>query len=144
MPTTADAYRRNREGAAVRNKATSLAGRDIGDIPPVRDFQRKVEGTSSLKRFCETYFPQTFTKPWSDDHIRVLAKLEQAIRHGGRRALAMPRGQGKTSICQAGTLFGLLTGLRRFIMLVGAAEPHASHLLQNLKAELLGDRKSVV
>ena len=52
----------------------------------------------SLQAFLRTYFPAAFPLPFCADHLRAIAKLEQAFRRGGLFAVAMPRGSGKTTI----------------------------------------------
>ncbi|TVQ58592.1 MAG: hypothetical protein EA377_00065, partial [Phycisphaerales bacterium] len=88
-------YDAHRERTRERQKALSLSGRDIGDLPEVVDPARKAKCTSSFRRFCEVYFPQTFHLKWSNDHLKVIAKIEQAVLEGGLFAMAMPRGSGK-------------------------------------------------
>ena len=93
----ADPYEALKERARARNAALSLAGRDIGELPAVVDPERKAQAASDFRFFCETYFPLTFHLPWSPDHLKVIAKIEQAVLHGGLFAMAMPRGSGKTT-----------------------------------------------
>jgi len=35
-------------------------------------------------------FPHLFTLEWSQDHLRVIAKIEQVVRHRETLAVAMP------------------------------------------------------
>jgi len=66
----------HRERARARNMALSLSGGDIGDLPDVVDPERRARCEHSFRLFCETYFPQTFNLPWSDDHLKVIGKIE--------------------------------------------------------------------
>ena len=88
-------YEALKERAAARNRALSEAGRDIGDLPAVADPGRKERAQSDFQFFCTAYFPRTFHLPWSPDHLKVMARIEQAVIHGGLFAMAMPRGSGK-------------------------------------------------
>ena len=90
-------YQALKERARARSAALSLAGRDIGELPAVVDPKRKQEAATDFRRFCEAYFPETFYLPWSPDHIKVIAKIEQAVLEGGLFAMAMSRGSGKTT-----------------------------------------------
>ena len=38
----------------------SLAGRDIGELPPVKNKRRKNTCKNNFKKFCITYFPEAF------------------------------------------------------------------------------------
>ena len=88
-------YEAIKEAARARNAELSAIGRDIGEIPEVVDPERKARAETDFRLFCEAYFPRTFCLPWSDDHLRVIAKIEQAVLRGGLFAMAMPRGSGK-------------------------------------------------
>ncbi|MFO7858794.1 MAG: LAGLIDADG family homing endonuclease, partial [Ectothiorhodospiraceae bacterium] len=88
-------YDQQKARQAERNAEAVRAAQDIGEIPAVVDPDRKAEAESSFRKFCETYFPEVFYLPWSDDHLRVIDKIERAVRTGGLFAMAMPRGSGK-------------------------------------------------
>jgi len=53
--------------------------------------RRKAKAERDFRFFCEQYFPQTFHLPWSPDHLKVIAKIEQAVLEGGLFAMAGPR-----------------------------------------------------
>jgi hypothetical protein len=132
-------YEAIKEAAAQRNRALSEAGRDIGELPAVVDPVRKERAKNDFRFFCEAYFPQTFHLPWSPDHLKVIARIEQAVIHGGLFALAMPRGSGKTSIAECACLWAVLFGHREFVCLIGASEVHALEMLDSIKMELDGN-----
>jgi len=114
----------------------SRDARDVAPIPPVADHERRERCGESLRAFCESYFPERFNLAWSDDHLMVLETTERAVRDGGLFALAMPRGSGKTSICEVACLWAALYGYHPFVMLICATAAHASAMLENLKASL--------
>lgn len=84
-----------REAARNRSAEQSLTGRDIGDLPEVTDPERKKACERDFKLFCETYFHDTYSLGWSEDHLKAIQKIETAVLSGGLFALAMPRGSGK-------------------------------------------------
>jgi len=133
---TLSGYDAMKERARARSEALSLSGRNIGELPAVVNPPRRAACRKTFRLFCETYFPQTFNLPWSDDHLKVIAKIEQAVLEGGLFAMAMPRGSGKTSLCEAACLWALLYGHREFVALVGADEDHAVHMLESIKTEI--------
>jgi len=132
-------YETLKEAARARNAELSAIGRDIGDIPAVVDPQRKARAATNFRFFCEAYFPEAFCLSWSDDHLKVIAKIEQAVLHGGLFAMAMPRGSGKTSIAECACLWAVLYGHREFVCLIGASEVHALEMLESIKMELDGN-----
>jgi len=89
--------------------------------------------------FCEAYFPLTFHLVWSPDHLKVIAKIEEAVLHGGLFAMAMPRGSGKTTICECACIWAVLFGHREFVCLVGSDEGRAMDMLESIKTELDGN-----
>ncbi len=133
-----DPYERLKDRARARNIAMAIAGRDIGDLPEVVNRARKEKATSDFRFFCESYFPLTFHLPWSPDHLKVIAKIERAVIHGGLFAMAMPRGSGKTTICECACIWAVLYGHRDFVCLIGSDEGHAMDMLDSIKMELDG------
>ncbi len=131
---TAD-YEAVKEAARARNAELSAIGRDIGDIPEVVDPERKEEAATSFRYFCEAYFPETFCLPWSDDHLKVISKIETAVLRGGLFAMAMPRGSGKTTLAETACIWAMLTGAREFVCLIGSDAGHARSMLESIKVE---------
>jgi hypothetical protein len=134
-----DPYEKLKERAAARSKALSLAGRDIGELPVVVHPKRKAQAAQDFRFFCEQYFPMTFYLAWSPDHLKVMAKIAQAVLHGGLFALAMPRSTGKSSIAETACLWAVLYGHREFVALIGSDEGHAMDMLESIKMELDGN-----
>jgi hypothetical protein len=119
-----------------RARIASTAGRDIAPLPKCKNPKRRKKALASLRNFCEIYFPETFPLEWSLDHLKVLTKLETAIREGGQYAIAMSRGFGKSSICEIAAIWALFTGLHQFVCLIGAESGHAIAMLDSIKVEL--------
>ena len=134
-----DSYGAAKDRARARNAALSVAGRDIGELPAVGNPERRAKAELDFRAFCDGYFPQTFCLPWSDDHLRVLDRIEQAVLRGGLYALAMPRGSGKSSIAECACLWAVLFGHREFVCLIGSDEGHAADMLDAFKTELEGN-----
>lgn len=128
-----DPYERKRKSEAERSRRNSEAGREIGPLPKVANRRRRNRCKSSLKLFCETYLPDRFELAWSEDHLKVIARLESLVIRGGLFALAMPRGSGKTTLCEAAALWAIVYGHRRFVGIVGSSEPAAVEILDSVK-----------
>ncbi len=134
-----DTYERMKERARARNVALAIAGRDIGELSEVANPDRKTRAASDFQFFCESYFPLTFHLPWSPDHLKVIGRIEQAVLRGGLFAMAMPRGSGKTTICECACIWAVLNGHREFVCLIGSDEGHAMDMLESIKMELDGN-----
>jgi len=132
----AAAYERRKGVERARQAAMSASGRDIGDLPAVVNPTRKDRGRRDFRYFCEAYFPHTFDLPWSADHEKVIARIEQSVLEGGLFALAMPRGSGKSTICECACVWAALYGHREFVCLIGAEEGLATKMLASIKTEV--------
>ena len=129
-------YAAHREDMARRSRERAVSGRDIGPMPPVRSRKRRKSASSSLQRFCETYGRRVFHLKWSEDHVRVLTRLQEVVDRGGQFALAMPRGSGKTSMVTWATLWAMLTGRRKMVVVIGADARAATQILDAIRGEL--------
>ena len=116
-----------------------MSGQDIGPIPPVGNPARRAAADASFLVFCETYSKKIFTLAWSPDHLRVIDKIERVVKHNETFAVAMPRGSGKTSLCQVAVLWALLTGRHPFVFLIASTAEYAIAMLDNLKRLLMGN-----
>ncbi|MFO0915242.1 MAG: hypothetical protein U0795_19930 [Pirellulales bacterium] len=105
-----DPYEKIKERARARAAALAQAGRDIGQLPAVANPDRKGQASEDFRFFCESYFPLSFSLAWSPDHLKVIGKVEQAVLRGGLFAMAMPRGSGKSTICEIACIWTLLYG----------------------------------
>ena len=130
-----NAYDEKRKAAAKKSADDSREGRDIGPLPEVVDKERRDSCKNDLKLFCETYFPETFSMNWSKDHLKVIKKIENSVLKGGLFCIAMPRGSGKTSICEIACIWATIYGHRLFVVIIGADGPHASNMLESIKTE---------
>ncbi len=129
-------YAGKKEAVRNRNIALALAGRDIGELPPVAHPDAKEACRTDFRLFCETYFPETYTLAWSPDHLKAISKIETAVLQGGLFALAMPRGSGKTQMSETAAVWAMLYGHREFVCLIGATESAALEMLDSIKTEL--------
>ena len=132
----ASAYDRHKERSSAAFREKSSAGRDIGEIPAIVDPARKASSEKDFRKFCETYLADAFPLAWSPDHLTAINKIEGAVLRGELFAFAMPRGSGKTTLCEAACLWAMLFGHRQFIVLVGADQTIASSMADSLKAQI--------
>jgi hypothetical protein len=129
-------YDSHRLDMAQRQRERRAVLGDIGEIPPIADPERRARCGKSLREFCETYRPAAFYLKWSDDHIRVIDRMQATVIDGGLFGLAMPRGSGKTTLVVSSAIWALLYGLRRWVCLIGATQPKAVSLVRSIKMEL--------
>jgi hypothetical protein len=113
-----------------------VAERDVERPKSKPNYGRKRKCGQSLGEFLRTYMPATFSSPWSPDHLEMLGVLERALLRGGQFAFAMPRGSGKTSICEGAALWALLNGHRRYLVLIAATAEAAGKSLDSIRGEI--------
>ena len=126
-------YERHKQAVRGAQKEMVSAGQDIGNIPPIADPRRRGEGEGSLRAFEQIYFPEVFCLESSPDQLELTAELEAVTTHGGRRAVAMPRGSGKSARARTAALWAVLTGRRSYVVLIGANGDKAQGELDKIK-----------
>jgi hypothetical protein len=134
-----------RHAAGMRDLARSVADEDVamdGDgLPVVANPARKARCRESLEAFAREYLPHVFTLPISPGQSADMATMQTVATDGGCYAFAAPRGDGKTSRCEAAILWAGLYGLRRCIVIVGADMTSAQEILDSLKTELRSNER---
>jgi hypothetical protein len=135
-PDDQDAYGRHRDRMAQNAAEQSKAGRDIGALPPVKNPKRKEACRRDLRLALVTYFPAAFPLPFSSDHGRIITKLQLAILEFAVLALAMPRGSGKTTICERAIIWAIIYAHHLFALLIAADQAKAKGSMEKIKQEL--------
>jgi hypothetical protein len=130
---------KHRRREAERSRRLSESVRDIGELPEVEDPERKESCRWDLAKFIMTYAPEG-KDPFSEDHIRVIRRIENAIFHGGRFVEAVYRGFGKSTISELTAAWAVLYGHKRFIPIIGANQTRASDNLDSIKGVFESDR----
>ena len=130
-----DARARNAE--RMRRERAKLS--EIGELPSVKNPERRESCAFDFKLFCETYRSEVFHYGWSDDHLTILEQMEKVVLGESMSplmAIACPRGSGKTTLSITAAIWALLYGHRRWVCLVGATSGKAEALLKSIKTEL--------
>lgn len=109
---------------------------DIAPMPAVKHPVERGLADDDFRFFCERYFSQQFYLAWSDDHLRVIEKIERVVVNHETIAIAMPRGSGKTTLCEAAVIWAILTGRHQFVFLISSTQQDALSLLTNIKHHL--------
>ncbi len=123
---------RLRGGETLKRKKPLSAGeimrarradiRDIGEIPKIKNRQRRKACERKLALWLKTYMPQAFPLPWSQDHLKVLEKTERCILFGGLYAEGVFRGFGKTTMIEGASIWAACNGHRKMVPVIAAAK----------------------
>ena len=122
---------------AAKSRENSRSSREIAPLPAMKNPKRRMACRKDLKAFCLEYFPKRFSLAFSTYHLQVIKRLEDMmIQGGGKLALAMPRGSGKTTLAETTVIWALLYGHCRYIVVVGANMEKAEKIVKNIKTAL--------
>jgi len=134
-PQTASEKKRIRD--LERSRETLRRGADIGDIPPVANPERRARGRDDLLFFLVTYFPfSTGLSPFSDDHKRVIGRIQDCVLRGGRFTNAVYRGFAKSTVSENALLWASLHAHRRFGAIFAAEAGLADKAINSIRTEL--------
>ena len=130
---------------AQRERQEFEKSRDIGEIPPVQNEERRKRCSSSLKLFIEEYFrnDEKFNLPWASFHLEAIRKMEASIINGGLFALALPRGSGKSSLSERAIIWAILYGYRHYIVAIGDGRSAAQEILETVQTEIESNEKLI-
>lgn len=126
-------YKAHKEAQAEYSRQRTAAGQDIGGIPPIANVRRRTRTRKSLRLFCETYNPATFYNAWSADHLKAIARIEEAATLGAMYAFAMARGSGKSALSRHAALWALSHAHCRYVFVIGATGEKAEESLEVIK-----------
>lgn len=137
--TVADAMARDLANKNQARRDAQDIGPEMDKKPDCANVPRRDAALKSFRVFCETYFKEAFYLEWSNDHLKVIEKIESSVKSGGLFAFAMPRGSGKTTLTMAAAIWSILTGVRSYVCLIGSAVTQSLALFQSVQASLLGN-----
>ena len=131
----AGAYEKSKAASLAHSRARSSAGRDIGEIPRLTANEKRTRKSisNSLKKFALKCFPKLFYLPFSKAHLQLLKDFEDVIIKGEQKAIAMPRGSGKTTIAKIAVIWAILTGKRFYCLVLACNGTAAREILESIK-----------
>lgn len=124
-----------KQAAYDRRKNSESAGCDDFIHAPV-DPVRREACRLNLQLFAETYFPHsTGLSPFSEGHVRAIARIQRAILVGGYFLQIVFRGWAKSTITEVAVIWGVVYGHVSFPVPIGADAKLAKAMLDSIKAE---------
>lgn len=125
------------ERARQRAKSAAIAAseRDIA-LRPVVDPARRARCQADDALWLQTYLPEVFYHPFTNDQKAIIRDIAQALKFGTNKAIAAPRGDGKSSITRYLILKYALYRQIRFGLIVCATGIKADETLRSIKAQL--------
>lgn len=129
-----DQDKRTYDNNARREERESV--REIGPPPKPKKPKRRDSCRHDLHKYLTTYHESAFPLAFSPDHIKLVKEIERVVLDGGSVVVAMPRGSGKTTICQRAELWAGLYGHRKYPMMIASDDSKFRRLLKGLKVIL--------
>jgi hypothetical protein len=121
---------------AAKSRQHQESVREIGPPPKVKNRRRRNSCKHDLLKYLKTYHHAAFGLPFSEDHYRLIQCVQDVILDGGCVVVAMPRGSGKTTICQRAEIWAALYGHRQYPCLFAADVHKYETLLDGIKTIL--------
>lgn len=136
--------------AALKERADEISQhkREIFPLPTGNiNWSRREACRLDVRLFNETYLSSKPGEPkslfflgWSDDQLVCMDRIQTTFLLGGKFALALPRGGGKTALCRAAMIWGTAYAHRVYPFLIGSAEVMAIASLTYIKAAWAGSK----
>jgi hypothetical protein len=136
LQETTEATERDERKAQRELMARKRAAERDLQIPLPASVQRRTDCLADPALFLKTYFPETFSQPFTADREAMLTSIIDAAKYGGDYALAGPRGEGKTRIAMYGALYLMVAGLSPFPIIIGKSQTKAANELKTIKERL--------
>jgi predicted phage terminase large subunit-like protein len=109
------------------------------DTDPLQIQARRLSAFGSFRFFAQTYFPHYIKHDPATVHDYLFDRFQEVVDNkiGDHDAVAAPRGHAKsTIITQIGTLWCIVTGRKKYPLIVMDALDQALPMLEAIKAEL--------
>lgn len=134
MATAVNERERVRKAQAKRREGE----REIS-IPACIDPARREACEADVFLFLATYFAHKFYNPLTDNQRAIVRAVLECAEKGGDRAIAAPRGDGKTTLTKCVILYCVLTGRLRYPVILAANGLEAKTIIDDIKNELEKD-----
>ncbi len=105
-------------------------------IPDVVDPQRRERCLLDAELFLKTYFARRYGRPFGKHHQQMIDAILSKAKHGGRQAIAAPRGVGKSELVKGLLVFLTLSGLVRFPLPIASTAKFAGNIYSDFRKKL--------
>ncbi|MFN9582877.1 MAG: hypothetical protein ACK566_09460, partial [Bacteroidota bacterium] len=110
-------------------------------IPPIADPIRRAACLQDPELFLRTYFSAIFYNPFASHHRAMIQAIYDRCYSGGDKAVAAPRGDGKSQVTIGMMAYALLATPIRFPIFIAQTTKKSSKLFKQLKGKFSNERK---
>ena len=123
---------RDNDAQRKRDKRSESARITISECV---DPKRREACLQDPELFLRTYMPRKFTQTISPIHSRLIQTIHDRARTGGKKAVAAPRGRGKSTIVKGMLIYVTAAELVRFIVPICATTVLAGRIYKDYRNE---------
>ena len=102
--------------------------------------KRRARLEADPEAWLRYYFPNIFTLPFSDGHRAIIKAILLSDRTGKNPVVAAPRGEGKTNIMRHMSIYLIVTGREKFVVVGGWQNRSASEAFNTWCIALTSER----
>lgn len=110
-------------------------------IPEIADIKRRQACLHDPELFLRTYFSAIFYNPFASHHRAMIQAIYDRCYSGGDKAVAAPRGDGKSQVSIGMVAYALLATPIRFPIFIAQTTKKSSKLFKQLKNKFNNQRK---
>lgn len=122
----------DRDKDIIQKRETRSRAAEI-TIPAVADPARRAACLSDPERFLRTYGEAVFYNPFVNHQRAMIEAIYERAKTGGDKAVAAPRGDGKTQIATWMVAYIILAELRRFPVVLASNGRAAKKIFQQIQ-----------
>lgn len=112
-------------------------------IPPPKNLELRLRCLNDFELLLNTYFPDTYDEEFTEDRSDMLSSIVWAAMYGGDKAIAGPRGEGKTTLAIDGALCLMLKRLNDFPVVIGKNQDSSSDELKALREKMVSSERFI-
>lgn len=124
----------HRDKDASRKRASRSLNAAI-TIPECVNPRRREQCLADPERFLRTYMPKKFRQSFGTVHSRIIQTIHDRASTGGKKAVAAPRGRGKSTIVKGMLIYATAAELVRFIVPICATTNLAGRIYRDYRNE---------
>lgn len=107
-------------------------------IPECQNPQRRERALKDPELFLRgTYFARRYDRPFGKLHYAIIDALLEVAAHGGKQAIAAPRGRGKSELTKGMLCFLICAGMIRFPVPICQTTNHARGIYKDFRKKLM-------
>ena len=136
-PLTSNGYETHRDKQITRDRNERRESARIY-IPVCKDPQRRERALADPELFMRgTYTPQRYKRPFGKIHYAIIDALMEVAQKGGKKAVAAPRGRGKTEIVKGMLLYLVCAGYVRFPIPISQTTRDAEKIYKDFRKKIM-------